>query len=312
MSTLIATAIKATGYCASGLRVSTASSFSRITQISVVPCRHKYYHNRHRDPKYRRERGRKQWPVFLPDFHEKDDSSKLTPDEIRAKMKEKGIAPPAPWNEKPLFSGSTQAIAEPYSPKDEEKSSLLDYVKSPLGAGKDLIQNRRSLKTIRLYEGEEFEYDNFAKSALPIYMKAHQALADHDEANIFNYVTEYCFPLMTAGLSRHTIHWKLIEEVEPASVVHARVIEVEKFNVYVQLTVRMHTKQMLAVYDRHGRLVHGSPSDVKEVIEYIVFEKHASDEFGVWRMHGKISSNMDPDQAASKTYVVNRVAEAVV
>merc|ERR1719278_876042 len=52
--------------------------------------------------------------------------------------------------------------------------------------------------------------------------------------------------------------------------------------------VRFHTQQILAVYDRFGRLIHGNPHVAKDVLEYVVFEKHLADTYGKWRLHGKI------------------------
>src|SRR5579863_4985817 len=46
--------------------------------------------------------------------------------------------------------------------------------------------------------------------------------------------------------------------------------------------------QILAVYDRFGRLSHGSEVIAKDVLEYVVFEKHLANEYGVWRVHAKI------------------------
>jgi large subunit ribosomal protein L45 len=46
--------------------------------------------------------------------------------------------------------------------------------------------------------------------------------------------------------------------------------------------------QVLAVYDRFGRLAHGSEVIAKDVLEYVVFEKHLANIYGIWRIHGKI------------------------
>lgn len=259
--------------------------------MCIVPSRTKYYHNRHRDPKYIKERRRKVWPVDLPDFDamRKDDKD-MSPDEVRSKLKEKGIAPPGPWSETEIYSACTMTVIEPYEPKqDENSSSLIDKLKSPLSAGKNLFKTKREESAVKAYEGDEFDLDTFASDATQIYIKAHEALAAKDESKIFDYVTEFCFPVMTAGLDRHTIHWKYIDDVEPPRAVQIRSGDiVDKGNKYSQITVRMHTKQMLAVYDRHGRLIHGSPTSVREILEYVVFEKYLANEYGQWRIHARI------------------------
>uniref|UniRef100_A0A8D2GTN8 Large ribosomal subunit protein mL45 n=1 Tax=Urocitellus parryii TaxID=9999 RepID=A0A8D2GTN8_UROPR len=44
----------------------------------------------------------------------------------------------------------------------------------------------------------------------------------------------------------------------------------------------------LAIYDRFGRLMYRQEDVPKDVLEYIVFEKHLLNPYGSWRMHGKI------------------------
>lgn len=63
--------------------------------------------------------------------------------------------------------------------------------------------------------------------------------------------------------------------------------------------------QILAIYDRFGRLIQGSEILRKDVLEYIVFEKHLANEYGVWRIHGKIiPSWMTSTDIAEGTYVL--------
>jgi large subunit ribosomal protein L45 len=78
---------------------------------------------------------------------------------------------------------------------------------------------------------------------------------------------------------------------------------ITKENVFGQITVRFHTQQILAIYDRFGRLMHGSEILAKDVLEYIVFEKHLSNEYGLWSLHEKIVPNwMPPKEPITKTY----------
>jgi large subunit ribosomal protein L45 len=44
----------------------------------------------------------------------------------------------------------------------------------------------------------------------------------------------------------------------------------------------------LAIYDRFGRLIHGHPHVAKDVLEYVVYEKHMANIYGSWRLHAKI------------------------
>jgi len=54
--------------------------------------------------------------------------------------------------------------------------------------------------------------------------------------------------------------------------------------------------KILAIYDRFGRLAYGSEKLAKDCLEYVVFEKHVADEYGCWRMHGKILPDWLPGQ----------------
>lgn len=283
-----------------------------VLKVTQIPMRTKYYSNRHRDPKYRTERSRKVWRIDLPDFdHMRREEKNVNPDIIRAKLKEKGIAPPNPWEERSMYAPSTELIFKPYEPPEGEgkSSSLIDKVKRPLTFGKDAVQKRFNLNTIRGFEGEEFNLDDFTKESVQIYIKAHECLAARDDKTIFEYVTEHCFPMMTTGLKLHTIVWKYLGEVEPARAVQVHTEDqLIKNNKFAQITVRMHTKQIMAIYDRHGRLIHGSPTDVKEVLEYIVFEKYLSNEYGQWRVHDRIRPDVEQSTPAPRTRVLHQAS----
>lgn len=68
--------------------------------------------------------------------------------------------------------------------------------------------------------------------------------------------------------------------------------------------------QTLAVYDRFGRLLHGSEVVARDVLEYVVFEKHMANTYGLWRIHDKIIPDwMPPRQPTHRTYKVKEVEE---
>ena len=63
--------------------------------------------------------------------------------------------------------------------------------------------------------------------------------------------------------------------------------------------------QILAVYDRFGRLLYGNPIVAKDTLEYVVFEKHLSNVYGKWRIHAKIIPVWVEEKPVSKnTYVI--------
>ncbi|KAL0117721.1 hypothetical protein PUN28_008847 [Cardiocondyla obscurior] len=264
---------------------------------------------KHWDPKWKKERRQKVIKIKLPTFDEKDDDpTEMSKEEIRSRMKEQGLLPQKPWQERPTFITSTTSVFESYIPPEGDgKYSAI----SKEGAKQKisfLDKKRKSLMAIRKIKSFDdlFKTSFFLEEALDIYQKAHIALTSKNEDEIIKYVTEHAFPKMTHNIMNKTIHWKFLESLEPARLVHARTTDVlTKENIFAQLTVRFHTQQVLAIYDRFGRLIQGSEILRKDVLEYIVFEKHLANEYGVWRVHDKIiPSWMAPTEIAEGTYVI--------
>jgi hypothetical protein len=52
--------------------------------------------------------------------------------------------------------------------------------------------------------------------------------------------------------------------------------------------------KILAVYDRFGRLAFGTDKLPKDVLEYVVFEKYLTSQYGSWRLHDKILPTWAP------------------
>lgn len=162
-----------------------------------------------------------------------------------------------------------------------------------------------AIRKIRLYE-EEFSPKTFAETAQDIYIRTHEALMNNDEPAIRECVTERLYPEIKFNTKNVTLRWKFLGSIEPPRVVHARQTHlISKENIFAQVTVRMHTQQSLAIYDRFGRLMHGSEILAKDVLEYVVFEKNISNLYGEWRMHAKIIPPWsEPKQPSPTTYRV--------
>lgn len=245
--------------------------------------------------------------VELPNFHEKPDD--LSKEEIKSRMKERGLLPPRQWMERPFYIGCTGGVFEPYVPPEGDgKQSAL----SRTGAKQKfefLEKKSKSMLAIRKVRGyeEDFDANVFAEHAQEVYVNAHQLLAQpKSKYAIRAFVTERAYPEMMHNIKLKTINWKFIKSLEPPRVVHARCTDViSKENIFAQITVRFHTQQVLAIYDRFGRLMHGSEILAKDVLEYVVFEKHVSNEYGVWRLHDKLIPDWLPaKQPAPITYLV--------
>lgn len=245
--------------------------------------------------------------VELPNYHEKPED--LSQDQINSRMRARGVFPRRAWMERPFFISSTGGTFEPYVPPegDGKRSAI-----TTTGAKQkfELIEKKSksmmAVRKIRNYE-EDFDVTTFAKEAQDIYIKSHEALIAKDKYRLRELVTERAYPEMMHNIRDKTVRWKFLKSLEPPRVVHARCTDiVTKENIFGQVTVRFHTQQVLAIYDRFGRLMHGSEILAKDVLEYVVFEKHVANEYGVWRLHEKIIPDwMPPKDPAPITYRID-------
>ncbi|XP_037944890.1 probable 39S ribosomal protein L45, mitochondrial [Teleopsis dalmanni] len=261
--------------------------------LMQVRCRQ----TKHWNPKFKKQRAQKFIHVDLPNYQEKKDD--LSQEEIRSRMKERGVLPPRPWLERPFHISCTGGIFEPYIPPEGDgKKSLISAsgAKQKFEFLEKKSKSMLAVRKIRSYE-EDFDSNEFATEAQDVYLDAHRHMALKEKHKLREFVTERCYPEMMHNVKDKTIHWKFLKSLEPPRVVHARVTDIiTKENMFAQITVRFHSQQMLAIYDRFGRLIHGSEIIAKDVLEYIVFEKHISNEYGKWRLHDKIIPDWLPAQ----------------
>lgn len=156
-----------------------------------------------------------------------------------------------------------------------------------------------AIRKIRSYE-EDFDTSIFVDTAQEIYIHAHAALANLNKYKLREFVTERAYLEMMHNAFDKTIRWKFLKSLEPPQLVHARCTSlIDKENTFGQVTLRFHNQQTLAIYDRFGRLMHGSESLSKDVLEYVVFEKHLANEYGTWRLHAKIIPDWVPSRQPS-------------
>lgn len=211
-------------------------------------------------------------------------------------MRKRGIEPPRPYFERPFYISATGGIFEPYVPPegDGKKTSIKGVLKEKTEFVEKKGKSWNAMRKIRNYD-EDFDAKEFAVQAQDIYIKAHECLGNKDKYQLREYVTERVYPEMIHNTRDKTIRWKFIKSLEPPKVIHSRCTEmISKENVFAQVTVRFHTQQTLAVYDRFGRLMHGSEIIAKDVLEYVVFEKHLANLYGVWKLHDKIIPDWAP------------------
>ncbi|KAI0233971.1 putative 39S ribosomal protein L45, mitochondrial [Lamellibrachia satsuma] len=250
-------------------------------------------HSKHYEPKWRKLRAQKVIKVNVPDWNKLQREANFTPEEMRTEMKKKGILPPRTFQERSIIIASTSSFFEEYVPP--EGDGLASLV-SGAGAKQRMTELEKKgksymqLRKIKQFD-EDFDTKVFPDEAQDIYIKANKLLENYkeNEDDLHELVTEKAYPEMIHKLDKKTLRWEFIKSLEPPRVVHLRTTHlISKENMYAQVTVRLHTQQTLALYDRFGRLMYGGENLVKDCLEYVVYEKHLSDEYGRWRVHGKI------------------------
>ncbi|XP_063314905.1 large ribosomal subunit protein mL45 [Pelobates fuscus] len=212
------------------------------------------------------------------------------------KAKAAGVVTPHEIPERPINISCTAGIFEAYVPPegDARLSTLSrEGLKQKTEQLKKNAASQLAIRKIKEYDSE-FRSKTFPEKAQEIFIAAHECLNQFDRHKLHTLVTERCYPEMVRGNRYRTIRWRFIESLEPPRVVQVRCPDmVSKGNLYGQVTVRMHTKQSLVIYDRFGRVQYGK-DEPRDVLEYVVFERHMANPYGTWRMHGKIVPSWSP------------------
>ncbi|KAG0721859.1 putative 39S ribosomal protein L45, mitochondrial [Chionoecetes opilio] len=163
-------------------------------------------------------------------------------------MKEKGVRPVRPWQEVPLSISATTGTFEAYVPPEGDgKVSALSTAgaKQSIQRVEKKGKSMMAVRKIRQFD-DEFDPKVFAEEAQEIYVATHKALAEGDEDTLHQCVTERAFPLVTHETKHKTIRWQFLGSLEAPRVVHARTTDViTKENIFAQITVRFHTKQVV-------------------------------------------------------------------
>ncbi|KAM4595431.1 large ribosomal subunit protein mL45 [Fundulus diaphanus] len=223
------------------------------------------------------------------------------------KARAAGIVFRQQYLERPINIACSAGVFDPYIPPegDARVSALSkEGLKQRTEQIRQSAASQLAIRKIKEHDSQ-FSTKTFAEQAQEIFTEAHNALIHFNRERLHSLVTERCYPEMTRGNRYKTIRWKFIESLEAPRVVHARCPDmVTKGNLYGQVTVRMHSKQTLAIYDRFGRLMLGSEEQPKDVLEYLVIERHLINPYSRWRLHGKIV----PSWAPPKDPVIMTVA----
>ncbi|KAL5970034.1 putative 39S ribosomal protein L45 mitochondrial [Taenia solium] len=268
-------------------------SMLQILLTSVRFIRHKPW-----VPKFRLIRQMQPWvQPFDPDLISiggKSGTERATSSEIREHLRRNGLMPPLLFQEHRINLTHSGRIFDEYVPPEGDgKSSLLST--GTITDVRDSVVKKakttRAALRIRKHK-PTFSTSSFPLEADAIYKEVHTLLPKFydNQERILELTTEKAFVEMTEGLKLRTLHWEFVGGLEPPRVVSCRTEEaMGRDNMFGQVTVRFHTQQILAIYDRFGRLLYGHPSSPVDVLEYVVFENYITDEYGRWRIHGKVA-----------------------
>ncbi|TKR77978.1 hypothetical protein L596_018860 [Steinernema carpocapsae] len=229
--------------------------------------------------------------IDLPDDEETRRRDNMAPAEMRNELLRQVI----------YISLLGDSVVDPYvTPEDPlpffDLSSPVDAIKMKGSETKERVLHRwhnyrNGVSRIRKKEGfEKFDPKNWGPTADDIYARAHEALMARDKPRLHKLITENAFGKMWPDVENGSIVWELVAHNEPSKVVSIRCADspYKSGNDIAQLTVRMNTKQRLAVFDRFGQLLLGSEAEVRDCVEYVVFENHVSSMDGMWRLHDKV------------------------
>ncbi|TGZ52408.1 hypothetical protein CRM22_010628 [Opisthorchis felineus] len=267
-------------------------AFAHLPLLATQPTRH----IRHKPwlPKFRLIRQMQPWtgPIDLS-AHRPPVTADETPAALRARLRRNGLLPPLIFRDNPINIGHSGQVADPYTPPEGDgHASILSLRRVGLQSDSLLKKGKSYRDTLKIRRHEPtFNPKTFASEASAIYQEAHELLQDFksNESRLLELVTEKAFSEMTKGLQFRTLRWQFVASLEPPRVVHIRAQELmSRENLYGQVTVRFHSQQIMAIFDRFGRLLFGNPAVPVDVLEYVVLEKHISDEYGIWRLHAKI------------------------
>ncbi|CEG75465.1 hypothetical protein RMATCC62417_10501 [Rhizopus microsporus] len=183
----------------------------------------------------------------------------------------------------------------------ETSPSITDFANWRLTKWRNLKNSVQNLLSVGLIKRKSL-YDNwnssrFLTEALETYKDMNDAFARGDR----EVLEEVCLDSMFSNLknqikgrSNVRWEWKYHGEVEAPKIVCIRCISPTGFSKHGfaigQVTVKMFTKQSMAVYDKKNKLVGGDPNKVHNILEYIVFQKTISNPEDIWRVYGKVAS----------------------
>ncbi|CAD7684328.1 unnamed protein product [Nyctereutes procyonoides] len=173
-----------------------------------------------------------------------------------------GLVIPPERLERPLHLACTAGIFDAYVPPEGD-ARLSSLAKEGLAQRseqlKKKVASQLSIRKIREHD-PNFKIKDFPEKPKDIFIEAHLCLNNSDHDRLHTLVTENCFPDMVWDIKYKTVRWSFVESLEPPQVVQVRCSNL--------------LNRTLAIYDWFARLMYGQEDVPRDVLEYVVFEKH--------------------------------------
>jgi large subunit ribosomal protein L45 len=170
-------------------------------------------------------------------------------------------------------------------------------ISSKLGRSQRWADSKESLSTLysiatirrKLRKVDPYLPIEFARRVQDMFVATNAALQGRMKEKLRMLTTENALNSLKSEFDDKHFVWELVEEVERPHVLVAKVAPMTtKDNLFAQVVVRIHTQQVLAVYDKSGRLYRGHPTEPRTVVDYVVMERHIVDPNSSWRIAGKL------------------------
>ncbi|CAM6105102.1 unnamed protein product [Calypogeia fissa] len=200
-----------------------------------------------------------------------------------------------------LYMGSPGVIGEPYKKPlpplpilrrwfttegwKRRKQSFMGMIKTAYTVAK-LRQKTKGYSQQRFYQ-----------EASDLYKQINVALAEGERTALRQLVTDNVFSIMKNELKHREnswakVKWEMVGPINKIRTLQGRLIGVDKNNqdnAFVQLTLRILSKQRFAAYEKNGKLVAGDPDKELLVEDYWVFEKPLLLTEAKWRLCGRLT-----------------------
>ncbi|RKP10614.1 Tim44-like domain-containing protein [Thamnocephalis sphaerospora] len=173
-----------------------------------------------------------------------------------------------------------------------KRPSLLSKVgfRSAVKHWKNLAATTFAIGTIR-FQVKGWRPKPFAQEAQRVYEEMNDAFARGDREALREVCTEGMFSRVKNEIKNRvgTFRWACHGNVEPPRIVSARFGRLGENMMLAQVTVRMHTKQSMAVYNKKNQLIAGNPDQPQNILEYVVMQRVIGPgESEQWQIYGKV------------------------